>query len=106
MLEHAIWRREPKHVVEVSFQFGCYAYFQCLYEISLVTCRYAHFSIHISYTVMDGLFKVLLISDWEDLQLVVPAIENALFILTLKQAENDDIGYVMLPCLILIRFLF
>ena len=29
---------------------------------------------------------------------VVPVIENTLGILTLKQAENDDIGYVMLPC--------
>ena len=55
---------------------------------------------------MDGLFKVLLISDWKDLQLVVPVREHALGILTLKQAEHDDIGYVMLPCLILIIFLF
>ena len=57
---------------------------------------------------MDGLFKVLLISDWEDLQLnlVVPVIENALGIWTWKQAENNDIGYAMLPCLILTVFLF
>ena len=55
---------------------------------------------------MDGLFKVLSISDWKDLQLVVPVIENALGILTLKQAENGGIGYVMLSCLILIIFLF
>ena len=37
---------------------------------------------------------------------VVPVIENALGILTLKQTENDDKGYVMLTCFILIIFLF
>ena len=37
---------------------------------------------------------------------VVPVIENALGILTLKQAENDGIGYVMLPCVMLVIFLF
>ena len=37
---------------------------------------------------------------------VVPVIESSLGILTLKQAENDDISYAMLPCVILIIFLF
>ena len=46
------------------------------------------------------------IGDVNVLTVVVHVIESALDILTLKQAENDDIGYAMLPCVILIIFLF
>ena len=38
--------------------------------------------------------------------LAVPNNENALGILSWNMAENDDIDYVMLACLILIIFLF
>ena len=46
------------------------------------------------------------IGDVNVLTVVVHVIESALDILTLEQAENDDIGYAMLPCLILTIFLF
>ena len=42
-----------------------------MYVISLVTCRNTHFNIDIFYTVMDDLFIVLLISDWEGIQCIV-----------------------------------